>query len=138
MLSARSLSIFGDRVSDVALPLVILAETGSAAQAGLVGAAVQAPQVLAALHIGALADRRERRSLMIAADLLRAVAFAAIAVVIIRGNPDLLVLVALALVAGVGDALFNASAGSYLPAIAGDDELMRPMGSPRPPMRRPP
>jgi MFS family permease len=127
-LSARSLSIFGDRVSDVALPLVILADTGSAAQAGLVGAAVQAPQVLAALHIGALADRRERRGLMVAADLLRAVAFAAIAAVIIRGDPNPLVLVALALVTGVGDALFNAAAGSYLPAIAGDDGLMRANG----------
>lgn len=127
-LGARTLSIFGDRIADVALPIVILAETGSAAQAGLVGAAAQMPQVLAALHIGVLADRRERRGLMIAADVMRAFAFAAIALVFLRGDPSLTVLLVLALVAGAGDALFNAAAGSYLPAIAGEQELIRANG----------
>ncbi|HEY8114043.1 MAG TPA: MFS transporter, partial [Actinomycetes bacterium] len=62
-------------MSLIALPLVaVLALDASAAQMGYLAAAGLAPNLLFALHAGALADRfGRRRKLMIAADLGRAV-----------------------------------------------------------------
>ncbi len=127
-VAARAVSIFGDRVADIVLPLAVLAATGSAVTAGLVGAASQLPQVLAALHVGALVDRLERRGLMVFADVLRAAAYVAIGAEVALGGARLLPLIVLGLVAGIGDAVFHAAAGSYLPNIVGDRDLMRANG----------
>ncbi|MEV0248074.1 MFS transporter [Nocardia sp. NPDC050712] len=51
-LTARALSVLGDRVTDVVLPLAVLAASGSAVTAGAVGAAAQLPLVLLALVTG--------------------------------------------------------------------------------------
>ncbi|MGW0251171.1 MFS transporter [Nocardia goodfellowii] len=127
-LAARALSILGDRVTDIVLPLAILAASGSAATAGVVGAAAQLPQVLAALHIGVLVDRRERKSLMVTADLMRAVVYVAIGAEVMLGGARLMPLALLALIAGVGDATFHTAAGSYLPSLVADRDLMRANG----------
>src|SRR5512132_3496284 len=70
-----SISQLGDQISLIALPLVaVLALDASAAQMGYLAAAGLAPNLLFALHAGALADRfGRRRKLMITADLGRAV-----------------------------------------------------------------
>ncbi|MFI9402700.1 MFS transporter [Nocardia sp. NPDC052316] len=127
-LAARALSILGDRVTDVVLPLAVLAASGSAVTAGFVGAAAQLPQVLAALHVGAVVDRRERKSLMVSADVVRAVAFVAIGAEVLFGGARWVPLVLLALVTGVGDAVFHAAASSYLPSLVADRDLMRANG----------
>jgi MFS family permease len=127
-VAARTVSILGDRISDVVLPLAVLAASGSAVTAGLVGAAVQLPQVVAALHVGSLVDRRERRGLMIGADVLRSAAYAAIGVEIVLGGAHLIPVLVLGLLIGLGDSAFNAAAGSYLPNIVDDRDLMRANG----------
>ncbi|WP_194813401.1 MFS transporter [Nocardia sp. XZ_19_385] len=127
-LVARTLSILGDRVTDVVLPLAVLGASGSAVTAGLVGAAAQVPQVLAALHVGALVDHRERKSLMVTVDVVRAVAFAGIGAEVMLGGARLVPLALLALITGIGDAVFHAAAGSYLPSLVGDRDLMRANG----------
>ena len=70
----QSISLLGDQVSVIALPLVaVLALDASAAQMGYLVAAELAPNLLFALHAGAWVDRRERkRQIMIATDLGRA------------------------------------------------------------------
>lgn len=127
-VSARAASILGDRVAGIVLPLAVLATTGSAATAGLVGAVAQLPPVLAALHVGALVDRRERRGLMVSADLLNALSWVGLAAEIVFGGARLVPLLLLALATGIGDAVFYTAAGSYLPHIAGDRDLMRANG----------
>ncbi|MCM6778395.1 MFS transporter [Nocardia sp. CDC159] len=110
------------------LPLAVLAASGSAVTAGVVGAAAQLPQILAALHVGALVDRRERKSLMVIVDLVRAVAFVAIGAEVVFGGARLVPLVLLALVTGGCDAVFHAAASSYLPSLVEDRDLMRANG----------
>ncbi|MBB1256712.1 MFS transporter [Streptomyces sp. OF3] len=125
---ARALSVLGDRVTDVVLPLAVLMASGSAVTAGLVGAAGQLPQVVAAAQVGTLVDRRERRGLMVAADLVRAVVFVVIAAEVVFGGARLAPLVLLALVVGVADAVFHVAAGSYLPNVVAERDLMRANG----------
>ena len=70
----QSISLLGDQISLIALPLVaVLALDASAAQMGYLVAAELAPNLLFSLHAGAWADRRARkRQTMIATDVGRA------------------------------------------------------------------
>ena len=72
--SAQSISMFGDQISDIALPLTaVLVLHARAAQMGLLTAAVWLPSLLFAVHAGMWADRSgRRRAIMIAADIGRA------------------------------------------------------------------
>lgn len=78
--SGQTISMFGDQVSSIALPLVaVLTLRASPAQMGLLTALVWLPSLLFGLHAGALADRRGHwRATMIAADLGRTVLLASI------------------------------------------------------------
>lgn len=70
----QTVSLFGDQVSLLAIPLLAALELhADAAQMGLLTAAALAPNLLFSIHLGAWADRRpRRRQLLIAADLGRA------------------------------------------------------------------
>ena len=70
----QTISLLGDQVSLIALPLVaVLSLDASAAQMGYLVAAELAPNLLFSLHAGAWVDRRGRkRQTMIATDLGRA------------------------------------------------------------------
>jgi MFS family permease len=78
--SAQSVSMLGDQVTGIALPLTgVLALHASAAQMGVLTALVWGPNLVFAIHAGALADRwGRRRRVMIAADLGRALLLASV------------------------------------------------------------
>ena len=60
--TGETISLFGDQISLIALPLTgVLVLNASAAQMGLLGAAELVPNLLFSLHAGALVDRRGRR-----------------------------------------------------------------------------
>lgn len=77
---ASTVSMFGDQISSVALPLTaVLVLRSDAAEMGLLTALTWLPSLLFALHAGAWLDRRgQRRKAMILADLGRAAALATI------------------------------------------------------------
>jgi MFS family permease len=72
--AGQAVSLVGDQISVIALPLVaVLALDASAAQMGYLVAAELAPNLLFSLHAGAWADRRARKQqTMIATDVGRA------------------------------------------------------------------
>jgi MFS family permease len=78
----ETVSLFGDQISLLALPLVgVLALHASAAQMGYLGAALLFPNLLFSLHAGAWVDRRgRRRQTMIFTALGRAVVLATVPV----------------------------------------------------------
>ncbi|HUL09813.1 MAG TPA: MFS transporter [Candidatus Acidoferrum sp.] len=73
-----AVSVLGSRASAIAYPLLVLALTGSPADAGLAGFAATVPYLLWQLPAGALVDRWNRRRIMIACDAGRALALASI------------------------------------------------------------
>jgi predicted MFS family arabinose efflux permease len=127
-VAARTVGILGDRVADIALPLAILAATGSTTRAAAVGVAAQAPQVFGALHIGAMVDRYARRSILIWSDIVRATAYTAVGLVLVTSTGGMYLLIPLALVIGAADSAFNASAASFLPAITPRPQLLKANG----------
>jgi MFS family permease len=78
--TAQTISMFGDQVTFVALPLTaVLVLDAGPAQMGYLGAAELSPYLLFSLFAGAWVDRRgHRRQTMIAADLGRAAVLASV------------------------------------------------------------
>ncbi len=72
--NGQTISMFGDQISSIALPLVgVLALHANAAQMGYLAALIWLPSLLFGLHAGAWVDRRgNRRRTMIMADVARA------------------------------------------------------------------
>lgn len=70
--TGQALSELGTRAAEIALPLLVLAVTGSAAKTGLVGFTSGLPYLLVGLPAGALVDRWDRKRLMLWCDAGRA------------------------------------------------------------------
>ena len=117
---ARTVSMFGDQVSAIALPLVAsLSLRASAAQMGYLTAAVWAPSLLFSVQAGAWADRRgRRRPIMIAADLGRAGLLATIPVCAALHLLTLVQLYAVAFGAGTLSAIFTVCDPALFVALA--------------------
>jgi MFS family permease len=82
----QTFSLIGSQSAWVAYPLLVLAMTGSAAKAGIVGFASWFPYLVFQLPAGALVDRWDRRRTMIGCDAVRAVALLSVAVALWLGG----------------------------------------------------
>lgn len=98
----QTVSELGTQLSTIAYPLLVLALTGSAAKAGVVAFAKALPIALFALPAGALADRVNRKHLMVACDGARAVALATIPIALTLGRVPYSLIVGVAFVDGAG------------------------------------
>jgi len=100
--SGQAVSALGSQISLVAYPLLVLALTGSPAKAGVVGFARNLPVALLALPAGVLADRLNRKHLMVACDGIRALALASVPVALAAGRVPYALIVLVALIDGTG------------------------------------
>ncbi|HLI90056.1 MAG TPA: MFS transporter, partial [Ktedonobacteraceae bacterium] len=124
--SGQTASIFGDRVTGMALPWLILFQTHSTFDAGLVSAVRYLPPLALGLGAGLVADRLDRRWLMIACDIGRAGALSIIvALSILQRLPGLWLLAFVVLVLGAGQLGFQVAYSAWLPDITGDETLSR-------------
>jgi MFS family permease len=98
--SGQALSELGSQASTVAYPLLVLALTGSAAKAGVVGFAKFVPLALFALPSGVIVDRLDRKRLMMVCNGIRATALASIPVAFALGQPSYLQVVGVAFIDG--------------------------------------
>jgi MFS family permease len=69
---AGTISVFGDRLHQIALGVMVLSITGSALQTGMVFLAATLPNLLLGPLAGTFVDRWDQKRTMIASDLLRA------------------------------------------------------------------
>ena len=116
LFTGQTISLIGDAAFVTALGWKTNSEFG-AGKLGLV-LTCQALAVLATLLIGgALADRISRRKLMIASDLVRCGAVAALAVVDASGHLTYGALVAFAIIVGLGDGFFYPAFGGMVPLV---------------------
>jgi MFS family permease len=110
-------STLGSRIGGTALPLLVLATTGSPADAGVVGAAAVTPLLLLSLPFGALADRWPRRRLMLGSQVVAAGTFAGVAVVVLAGRVTVPHLAAAAFVGGACSVCYGVAEHAALPQI---------------------
>lgn len=69
---AGTISVFGDRLHQIALAVMVLAVTGSAMQTGFVFLAATLPNLFLGPIAGTFVDRWDQKRVMIASDLIRA------------------------------------------------------------------
>jgi MFS family permease len=121
--SGQLLSTFGSRISTIAYPLLVLALTGSAAKAGYVGAAQFAPLLLFSLPAGLLADRVDRRRLMIVSDLVGAVSLATLGALLLTHDAAFWVIVVIAFVDSTAATFFRAGMSGAFRAVVPLEQL---------------
>jgi MFS family permease len=123
---AHTVSLFGDQISLLAIPLVaVLTLDADAAQMGYLTALAWAPYLLFALHAGAWVDRRgRRRHTMIAADVGRAALLATVPVAYAFDVLTLEQLYAVTFAAGTFAVIFGVSDASLFVAIVSRDRFV--------------
>jgi len=123
----QTISLFGDQVSQLAIPLVgVLVLHARAADMGYLTAAGVLPSLLFSLHAGAWVDRRgHRRSIMLMADLVRAVLLVSIPAAYVIGVLTLMQLYVVALVIGTFDVLFFVSYSTLFVSIVKHDDYLQ-------------
>ena len=99
----QTLSTIGSESTAIAYPLLVLAVTHSAAQAGIVGFARIVPWALFGVVAGVFADRHNRKRIMIVSDVIR---IAAISSLLVAFAIDRISVAQIALVAFVEGSLY--------------------------------
>ena len=124
--SGQTISMFGDQISSIALPLVaVLALRATPAEMGYLAALVWLPSLLFGLHAGAWVDRRgRRRATMILTDLGRAALLVSIPVSYAFGGLTLWQLYGVAFGVGVFSVLFTVSDPAVFVSIVPDDKYV--------------
>ena len=107
--TASGLSNVGDGVAIVGVALIAVTLTRSPLLISLVSAAAALPWLLLTLHAGALADRYDRRRIMVMANWTRAGVLTAVALTAWLGVLNLPVLVAGAFLIGIAEVFADTS-----------------------------
>jgi MFS family permease len=122
LLTAQTLSAFGDAFSYVAVPLLILHTTGSVLQMGVVTGLVGAASMLTGVFAGVIADRFDRRALLRICDVARCLIFASIPVVWAVG-PQLWFLYLVLPLASAFSTVFQVAYVSLVPSLVPADQI---------------
>jgi MFS family permease len=124
--AGQSVSQLGEHTGLMILPLLAVLTVGAGAdELGLLRAAGQAPQLLLALFAGVWVDRWRTRTVMVFADLGRAVVLAVIAAVAVSGGLSLTVLIVAAVGVGALSVLFDVAYQVSLIRLVGPAVLLR-------------
>ncbi len=121
--AGMSVSLVGDAIFLVALAWQVYELSNEPSALGWIFAAYVTPMLVFLLVGGVLTDRVERRKMMIAADVIRALAIGVAGALAVAGTLELWQLAICAAVTGVGDALFAPAFGSIVPEIVPRESL---------------
>ena len=129
LLSGRLISQLGDQLQFLALPLLVVALTGSATQAGILLGLQTVVYLIFGLVAGALADRWDRKTTMIWCEIGRGSLTAAVPVAMAFGVLAMPHLYAIAVLNGALSILFGAANSSALPNIVTKTSLPSALGA---------
>ncbi|MET8581180.1 MFS transporter [Streptomyces collinus] len=121
---SHSVSLVGTQVSVLAFPLMaLLLLDASATEVSMLSAVEFLPSLLLGLPAGAWVERLPRRPVLIASDVVRAVAMASVPLAYALDLLNLPLLFVVAFVIGLGTIFFDVAQLSYLPSLVDEDEL---------------
>lgn len=122
--SAHAISTAGSTVSLVVLPILMFQRTGSPLLTALLGTAFISPYVVLGLVAGALADRVDRRRLMIGCEFASAIALGSIPVASALGILSTTQIFVATTIAGIAFVGFDSAQFGALPALFGRARLI--------------
>ena len=122
----QSISQIGDSLYYVAFMFMVKKVTGSSAMVGYTGALELAPYLLIGPYAGVLADRLDRRAIMLASDLLSALVLLAFSSVLIAGiAPPAWSILVLAFMLSAVRCFFLPAKSAAIPALVPPNLLMK-------------
>jgi MFS family permease len=123
LYAAQLISFGGDWFTSVALLALVLETTGSATLAGLVLAAQTLPFAIVSPFAGVIVDRFDRKTVMIAADVVRA--FLALGLLAARSEETIwIAFIILVFISGFS-AFFEPASSAAMPNVVGKEDLAR-------------
>jgi len=128
LLIGEAISGIGDWLYIVAIFVVIYQESGDAALVGAFGAIRLIPYIILSVPAGYIADRFDRRLVLLVSDLYRATLQVVMAILVASHGP-VVVIAGLAILATCGSAFFYPAIGAYIPALAKDETQLGPANS---------
>jgi MFS family permease len=128
LLVSQTVSVGGDAVSATALPLLVLALTGSGLAMGIVGAVTTGADFVFGTVAGALADRGDRKRMMFLSDLGRAVLTALIPLSVFLHGPTMAVILLVSGPMAILRGFFRAGYLASMPNLVGRSQLARGNG----------
>lgn len=125
---AHSVSMFGDQLTLVALPLAAYADTHSAVAVGVVASLEAVTAVGFGLVAGALADRLAHRRVLVLTDVARVVLLAALVGALAAPGGDLAALLVAATGLGITRVLHDAAESAAVPLVVEEARLVAANG----------
>ncbi|MFC5750872.1 MFS transporter [Actinomadura rugatobispora] len=124
LCAGQGLSQLGSQTSSLAIPLLVLHETGSPLAVGIVEAVWTTVQVAAFVPAGIIVDRYNRRAVMVICDLGRLAASAALAGALLTGSASLPLFLGYCTIMGLLGAPFTAAGPAALREIVPGDGMV--------------
>ena len=128
LLTAGTISNVGDGIDATALPLLAAALTEDPFLFAGVATATRLPWLLFALQAGALADRLDRRRLMVSVNVVRTILLGILGTSVLLDTASIWLLYVVSFGLGTAEVLFDTSAQAFLPRVVQRDQLERANG----------
>jgi MFS family permease len=117
LLASSWTTNLADGLAVAAGPLLVASQTGDPLLVALAGVLQRLPWLIFGLHAGVLADRLDRRRIMMSANLIRAVIVALLAGSIMTGSVNVAVVLVAMFLLGTSETLVDITAGTLLPMV---------------------
>jgi MFS family permease len=127
-LTGQTISVLGSAFSGFALPLLIFQLTHSPLSLAIATATFALPHLLFGLFIGAWVDRVDRKRLMIAVDILMALALAIIPILALVHQLNVLWIYAVQFTVSSLGLVFEQAEFTAIPSLVGDIDLVTANG----------
>ena len=123
LLASSYVSNIGDGIALAAGPLLVASQTSNAVLVAMAALLQRLPWLLLGLYVGALADRVDRRRMVMAANAGRAVVVAVLAAAIITGHVSIAVVLVAMLLLGIAEVFADVPTQTLLPMLVRPGDL---------------
>ncbi|MDQ3128332.1 MAG: MFS transporter, partial [Chloroflexota bacterium] len=128
LLGGEFVSAIGDWLYIVGILVVIFRETGDPTLLGVFGALRTLPYVALSIPAGIVADRFDRRLILLVTDLARGACMLGMAVLVATNGP-VVAIIGLSVLAASFSTFFYPAIGAYLPSLVQDERQLGPANS---------
>ena len=123
LVGSAWVSNLGDGIGLVAFPLLVAAQTRDPVLVALAGLLQRLPWLLFGLYAGVVADRVDRRRLVVAVDAARATVLAVLCATVVTGTVDVRVVLVTAFVFGSAEVFSDTATSTLLPMVVDRRDL---------------
>ncbi|WP_330277062.1 MFS transporter [Lentzea sp. NBC_00516] len=120
---SRLVSELGSELALIGFPLLILATTRSAVEIGLVATTMAVALLIGSVPAGFLADRYDRKTVMVVCEILRTVAMGSVAVALYFDAYSLPHILVVAAIDGLLVSVFGPAEDAALPSVVAPEQL---------------